>query len=490
MLYNYGKVISILLFLSSTTPVIVQGVELQCRLTKESTEVCLVTKKGDFYNNTVTIVSNKAPEIKHIKIIRVNLGHVPTSSGLRNFRKLEAITFESCNIESLDGLKSLKSVQQIFLNKNNITAIPDAKFNNKVVYIEAQYNKMENISKNAFKNLENLYWIDLSNNRIKKLPRKVFVNNHVLTSINLSNNRIKNIRQVFQRQDNLRFLRLSQNKITKVTTEAFKTLKNLRELDLSHNKITHVDPQAFDACQTLVVLNLANNHLKQLHLTVPSKTLSFLYLMENGFANLTVDFKDKPIRLVLDASNSAEFKVGTSEVMRIKFQKGLPISSLNLANNNLNTVNAIASVSKLQKLILANNTLIGNSSLMRLLTLTDIFEMNLQGVNLTPDQLSIILQLKNLKVLDVSHNKQLSMVNWNSLSNSSVVKLLLNNCHLTAINVRDLKKSFLKLQEIHIGSNNFTCNYVQDLVTKLHSNGIRTQIPVSELSKCTWFVRQ
>lgn len=484
MKHNYGKIIGLLLILTSTT----LGIDLVCRPTKESSEVCLVTKKGDFYNDTVTIVSNKAPDMKHIKIIRVNLGHVPAASGLKNFRKLEAITFESCDIRSLDGLKALKSVQQIFLNRNNITVIPDAKFNHKVVYIEAQFNRMENISKNAFKNLENLYWLDLSNNRIKRLPRKVFVNNHVLTSINLSNNRIKHVRQVFRRQDNLRFLRLAQNKITKVTNEAFGSLRNLRELDLSQNKITHVDPQAFDSCQNLVLLNLAQNQLKQFHFTVSSKSLSFLYLMENRLVNLTIEYKEKPIRLVLDASNLEANT--TSEVMRVKFQKGLPISSLNLANNNLNNVNAIASVNKLQKLTLANNTLIGKSSLMRLLTLTDIFEMNLQAVNLTPDQLSLILQLKNLKVVDVSNNEDLRGFNWNLPSNSLVIKLLLNNCNLSEINVRDLKKSFPKLQEIYISGNQFTCEYLQEFLPKLHSNGIRTQIPVAELSQCTWFVRQ
>lgn len=482
---KYGKVICLMLYCSITTTV--QGVNLQCRPTKESPEMCLVTKKGDFYNQTVTILSNKSPEIKHIKIARVNLGQVPTS-GIKNFRKLEAITFEACGIQSLDGLKCLKNVQQIFLNRNNITVIPDVKFNQKVVYIEAQYNKMENVSKNAFKNLENLYWLDLSNNRIKKLPRKLFTHNYVLTSINLSNNRIKNIRHAFRRQDNLRFLRLSQNKIGKVTNEAFKSLKNLRELDLSSNRIIHVDSQAFDSCQTLVLLNLSKNLLTQLYFTVPNKGLSFLYMMDNYFVNLTIDYKEKPIRLLLDASNT-EVASDKPEVMKVKFQKGLSISSLNLANNNLNNVNAIASTSKLQKLSLANNTLIGSSSLMRLLTLTDIFDINVQGVNLTPEQLSIILQIKSLKILNVSNNKGLSAIDWN-LPSSSIIKMLLNNCDLTDINVRDLKKSFLKLQEIYISGNQFTCDYLQELVTKLHSVGIRAQIDPMELSKCPWFVQQ
>ncbi|XP_063703472.1 protein artichoke-like [Culicoides brevitarsis] len=485
MKHNYFAVIFLVFCYFLLFCVADDVVELQCRATKESKDVCLVTKKGNFHEKNVTIVSGKAAEVKHMKILRVDLGKIP--SGLKNFRKLETVTFESCGISSLDGMKNVKSVQQIFLNKNEILKMGDAKFHAKVVYIEAQFNKMENVTRNAFKNLPNLYWLDLSNNRIKKLPKKVFQHNPVLTSLNLNNNRLRNVRQVFRHQENLRFLRLAMNRITIIQADDFKNLKNLRELDVSGNKITSIDPKAFDGCQSLVMLNLSKNFLMNFQFTIVSKSLSFLYLMENPLQNVTLDYKEKPSRLVLDASRE---KIQNETQLKVKFPRGLPLAHLNLANTNLNNVNNVARVKGLQKLSLANNTAITSSSLISLLTLTNLQELNLQGTNLTPEQLTTVLEMTNLVSLDVSGNPKLRGVTFKQRSNSVLSKLVFNNCNLTQLNVPGLRNFFTKLQEIHISGNNFTCEYLKELVAKLHNAGIRAHVSLNELNKCPWFARQ
>lgn len=445
---------------------------LPCRITKESSEICIVSKKGDYTVEDDFILLTKQPEeIKHIKIIRVKLGHLPIS-GLRPFTNLETLTLEGCSISSLDGFKELRTVQQIFLNQNHIMEIADRKFNPKIVYIEAQFNKIQNVTKNAFKNLHNLFWLDLSNNRIKKVPKKLFSRNKVLSSINLNNNRIRNINGLFNGLDKLKFLHLSKNRIVKLPINSFKSQTALRELDLSENRIQHVDPTSFKSCRNLRLLKLSKNQLKEFDFVMYFDSLAFLYVTDNNlkcFQMTAVDTVTLRAKLQIDISNTVNIANGLTS---LTFKGNVPSVSFNAANNNLKNITSFSKLIRIEKLNLANNTELKTASLYSLSNLTMLKELNLEGIELGVEQLEDVLKIRNLKSLEMSRNTKLQETIPRLHGISPIQKLIIKNSNLTQLNVRRLSLIFPKLQEIDVTENKFGNATLKQAISEFKRFGV------------------
>ncbi|XP_048860288.1 fibromodulin a [Brienomyrus brachyistius] len=155
-------------------------------------------------------------------------------------------------------------------------------------YVYLQYNKITRIRDDAFSNATRLVWVMLHRNQLRsdQISKNAFANLNSLERLYLDHN---NLTQVpVNLPVSIRDLRLNNNKISKIETSSFKGMDNLTVLYLHANEIQDVGRVLKDLT-SLTLLDLSNNHLKKVPQELP-KMLHQLYMESNSIDAVPVNF--------------------------------------------------------------------------------------------------------------------------------------------------------------------------------------------------------
>lgn len=277
--------------------------------------------------------------------------------------------------------------------------------------------------------LEGVKSLDLSRNLIKSIAQKTLQSAH-LTAINVSFNVITEIEAyAFTVSTRLRQLDLSHNQLRKLQPLSAKPLLELHTLRLDHNRLDTLDDSFFENLFKLEVLSASANNFKSI-------SLRSLYYLQS------VDLSQNFLHSVTLANPK--------------------MTNLNLSSNNLDVgqIFGLTAARSLLSLDLARNPL-GNLSSIKLSNLEELHISNLKIITS-----SDLIGLPKLKVLDFSNNDFPNIAN---LSHLPLKLLQVDGNRLTQINF-SLPES---LTYIGLNGNEFTCEYLQNLLTKLRSAGVR-----------------
>ncbi|KAG8198932.1 hypothetical protein JTE90_015139 [Oedothorax gibbosus] len=127
---------------------------------------------------------------------------------------------------------------------------------------DLRFNKIREITKGTFKNLENLNTLLLNNNHLTKIDNDAFKALPELRYLYLYKNRIKSIgADAFKGLHKLEQLYIHFNKIEKINPETFDDLPSLERLFLHHNRLSKIPYDAFKKLNSLKRLRLDSNAL-------------------------------------------------------------------------------------------------------------------------------------------------------------------------------------------------------------------------------------
>ena len=193
-----------------------------------------------------------------------------------------------------DSISNLKNLKYLYLSENNISSLPDEiiKCNEliQLYLLENFFTNIETICK--IKSLEMLF---LDKNQILEIPDTI-CNLENLKYLYLSENKIKTLPTNIKNCKKLRGLNLRSNKISQISIKLFSLLSNLDLLDLRKNPILYpVDSTVIDICvlkkemgDRLLIDNINYKKIKDIYFQLNLKPIRF------NFKNLR---KCKPINL-------------------------------------------------------------------------------------------------------------------------------------------------------------------------------------------------
>ncbi|NWH56436.1 OMD protein, partial [Geococcyx californianus] len=240
-----------------------------------------------------------------------------------------------CDHRNLKTIPNIPGhVQQLYLQNNNIEAVPAGPFTNvsflreinlshnkikfhmidqgvfaklsNLLQLHLQHNEMEEfpfplpsslerlflgfnrisqISENALEGLPNITMLDLCNNFLDDsvLKGKPFSNMKNLMQLNLCNNKLQTMPPDLPLS--LMYLSLENNSISYIPENYFNRLPKILALRMSRNNLQNIPPNTFNL-PNLLELNLGHNKLKQVFY-IP-RSLQHLYIEDNNIETINV----------------------------------------------------------------------------------------------------------------------------------------------------------------------------------------------------------
>ncbi|KAI5672806.1 hypothetical protein M9H77_13170 [Catharanthus roseus] len=290
---------------------------------------------------------------------------------------------------------------------------------------------------------------------------------------------------------NLSYLDLSMNNFSS-GFPSVRDCSNLEHLDVSSNKFFGEVSASISSCEKLSFLNLTRNQFTGAVPKLPTGSLQYLYLKQNGFQGLFPPYLSdlcsslKELDLSFNnISGTVPESLGTCSVLEL----------FDISNNDFSgeiPVDTLFKMSKLKHLVLSFNNFVGNlpESLSELVNLEtfDVSSNNISG--LIPSGICQDSSRNGLKVLYLQNNL-LSGPIPESLSNcSQLVSLDLSFNYLTG-RIPSSLGSLSKLRDLMVWLNRLSGEipeelmYLQSLENLiLDFNDLNGSIPES-LSNCT-----
>ncbi|NXX92957.1 OMD protein, partial [Centropus bengalensis] len=147
------------------------------------------------------------------------------------------------------------------------------------------FNRISRLSGNALEGLPNITMLDLCNNFLDDsvLKDRPFSNMKNLMQLNLCNNKLQTMPPDLPQS--LMYLSLENNSISYIAENYFKRLPKLIALRMSHNNLQNIAPNTFNL-PNLLELNLGHNKLKQVFY-IP-RSLQHLYIEDNDIETINV----------------------------------------------------------------------------------------------------------------------------------------------------------------------------------------------------------
>ncbi|NXY45303.1 OMD protein, partial [Ceuthmochares aereus] len=147
------------------------------------------------------------------------------------------------------------------------------------------FNRISRLSSNALEGLPNITMLDLCNNFLDDsvLKGKPFSNMKNLMQLNLCNNKLQTMPPDLPLS--LMYLSLENNSISYIPENYFNRLPKIIALRMSHNNLQNIPPKTFNL-PNLLELNLGHNKLKQVFY-IP-RSLQHLYIEDNDIETINV----------------------------------------------------------------------------------------------------------------------------------------------------------------------------------------------------------
>uniref|UniRef100_A0ABI7W6A5 Ig-like domain-containing protein n=1 Tax=Felis catus TaxID=9685 RepID=A0ABI7W6A5_FELCA len=335
------------------------------------------------------------------------------------------------------GFEDLPNLQEVYLNNNELTAIPSlGAASSHVVSLFLQHNKIRSVEGSQLKAYLSLEVLDLSSNNITEIRSACFPQGLHIRELNLASNRIGSLESgAFDGLSrSLVMLRLSKNRITQLPVKAFK-LPRLTQLDLNRNRIRLIEGLTFQGLESLEVLKLQRNNISK--------------LTDGAFWGLS--------RIhVLHLESNSLVEVNSGSLYGLS-----ALQQLHLSGNSITRINrdGWSFCQRLQELVLSFN----NLTRLDEESLADLSSLSI--LRLSHNSISHIAEgafrgLKNLRVLDLDHNEISGTIEDTSGAFTGLDSLSKLNLGENA--VRSVQSdAFVKmknLKELHISSDSFLCD--------------------------------
>jgi hypothetical protein len=166
---------------------------------------------------------------------------------------------EGCTVERNCDLSIIATIQKIRLIEESTLAGCGG-----VEYLDLDFNKISEISKNAFQDQLKLRTLCLDNNQIKLLQPGIFDPLTSLTKLGLQENLIEVIEDsLFSKNEKLERLFLQGNKIFAVGPNAIKHLTKLKEIWLFGNPCMHPNVTLFENPQNLGIFSYSGSDFRK-----------------------------------------------------------------------------------------------------------------------------------------------------------------------------------------------------------------------------------
>ncbi|KAJ3639851.1 hypothetical protein Zmor_003186 [Zophobas morio] len=269
-------------------------------------------------------------------------------------------------------------------SENMITKVDPDSFDDSPGFItlELQGNPLEPVD-GPFLSIKSLLYLDISNCGLKYLNPLFFANITALSTLDLSGNPLGVIdNKVLEPLSSLETLKMNDCNLTYIANYAFVSLENLKNLELSGNMLITTDwSSVLDYLLRLEYLDLRNAGIK--------------HLPEIVFSNNTY------LRTLILAENELS-DIDVAQTLG-KLQQ---LDSLDLSFCNLTlplSEDSFINATKIRSLYLSGNSLFASDLLVALAPLSNLEKLSLSNCGLTrlPDTFR---NFKSLQELDISHN--------------------------------------------------------------------------------------
>ncbi|KAF5298211.1 hypothetical protein FQA39_LY02635 [Lamprigera yunnana] len=348
-----------------------------------------------------------------------------------NFNKSHWFTCKTCNLSSITSSTfnfPKNSINRLILSENNIIEVNEKSFA-KLPFLKTlilRGNLIDRINIDTFDGIPKLLQLDLSKNVLEYLEEFTFSKLEDLDLLNLNHNLIEAIsKDAFYGLQNLKYLYFNGNKITNLEGNVFEKLINLKLLYLEHNRITTINYLAFHGLENL----------------------NYLYLNNNTITTLT-QYNFKPLRNLVDLQlrHNKLISLGTSVFNGLRNLKFLYLGA-----NDLNTIEqyGLVGLNCLQVLDFIGNKL-ENFSLSYFKDVDTINVLWLENNN-----------LRNFTI-DPQAKVQKSL---------KIINLETNN--LQFVNYKFLHEKAPQLEELWIGGNNWTCDFILEMYDYFHGKDVK-----------------
>ncbi|XP_074596582.1 uncharacterized protein LOC141851707 [Brevipalpus obovatus] len=316
-------------------------------------------------------------------------------------------------------LAKLDSIESLDISLNHLDHLPSNFVSDSGHHLTKLYlmsNSIESLDPNCFSNLNQLEVLDITNNRLKYLPEGVF-------------RHLTNLKQFRMRAN--QFITLPQNLF------AFNSKLELLDLSANHNLSgANLPVDLLRGLQRLTKLDLSESKLDQL--------------------------SQNPVRFLSHASDLEILNLGNNRLTNLTrprlFGLNPKLKTLNISGNRISSIDAT---------IFTDNS-------------SNLAELNLSVNQLTslPDKL--LYPLKNLRVLNLAHNKLHRITNNNLFyTNSRLEELDFSHNNLVSINPDGVKIPFGQagdLRKINLSHNN-----ISDYMTEFASINWATHVQIEDI---------
>jgi len=251
-----------------------------------------------------------------------------------NFVQLlsNSLYFLDLHGNSLSNLNLNEKGKKLFalnLDKNNFNNIQQYNEYSKTLsmaglkdlhYLSVSRNKINTIELDAFRDNNELLFLNLSSNDIHYLHPKTFANLQYLETLDLSNNQLENVPEI-SNETEISTLYINNNNIKKIISHTFVHMPKLMKLLMGNNQIDNIDVNAFAHLIVLEELDLSKNMLSSLpeRWTESLVSLKYLDLSDNKFTSLESLSLTNMLPLI-----TVYLKKNSLEYLNVKYFENLP----------------------------------------------------------------------------------------------------------------------------------------------------------------------
>lgn len=396
-----------------------------------------------------------------------------------NNKTLQNVTFKPNSIAD--------EKRELIFDNCTIDALPLGIFeyfpNIKTVY--AWNIKLQNVTKEAFRNSKELRVLDLSKNHIGSLDEYAFYLARQLIELDLNQNMIQSIHvNAFSGLELLKILNLDNNRIQLLPANSFASLTQLRMIRLSHNSIKMIPVELFGQNIRLQELYLNDNAIEWMFGELTFRHLPNVNqfdLHNNPNANpgccvinaQSIDIRNTNSKGCYVGSRTKQILANNNQITFIDSSDAIlrNLEHVELANNRLYKMNNLTRFDKMIYLDLMNNT-INDIDLRSFANMHRLEMLNLRNSGLSKIYYGMFSNKTKLKFLDISYNSLQHIDFRMFLTMKSLTKLHLDGNNLNKIDAAEIRKIFPSLSKISISENDWSCHSLASIIKYLESNGI------------------
>ncbi|XP_076237495.1 uncharacterized protein LOC143181133 [Calliopsis andreniformis] len=379
-----------------------------------------------------------------------NLKLIGAPSGLPPWTEILDLSANKLGNNFTISLSNTTHVQELKVNKNQLTQVPDLFFVKDLTNLALAHNFITDINGTALLSLQQLQNLDISANNISVIQHGSFLAPNSLTHLNLNTNQIRIIENgSLDNLTSLEELRLNKNHLTQLK-DLFTNLKKLHILEINRNELQTIQGLSLKGLENLKELRLKRNKIESLDDGAfwPLKNLTSLQL---DFNLLTTVRKGGLFGLErLQKLTLSHNRIKTIETQAWDLCK--EIIELDLSHNEIISIDrgTFEYLEKLEKLRMDHNqiTYISDGAFSSTPNL-QILELNFNKISyMVEDTNGAFASLRQLWKLGLAHNK-IKSVNKNAFTGlSSVTELDLAGNDITSIqeNAFDAMNSLTKLK--------------------------------------------